>query len=309
MATSVVRESRVLPTGQIIGRGFVAAHGAILGALYLTLLYAPLQVASALAQGLQGGALFGPAPQTDPTRALVALSLAGLSFVFTVAVFFVFPFVQGGVLGQVRDRLDPSDHAPGRLGVYGKVFYARLLANQGLFMLVLIAVMVPVMCLSFALYFQEMSRAIDAAAEASTPQDTDIQQMNRQLLSHPAMLLGMVMGCLLVSAVGMVYWVANSIVVAEHARVKVSWRKSLHFCRQNFSAVLPVWLVNIGAGVVTSPLSLVGPLGIVMNPWALVGVALVYSALIGYWAVVLAGLSMSLYLARRTPGEHPVPEM
>jgi hypothetical protein len=182
----------------------------------------------------------------------------------------------------------------------------RLLGSQGLFMLAMLAVMVPAMCL-VVLYYQDMSRAIDAAAEASPPQFPDVQEMNRQLLLRPAMLLGMGTASLLVSAVGMVYWVANSIVVAEHKPVLVSWQESLRFCRQNFSAVLLVWVVNVAAGIVTSPLSLVGPLGIVGNPWALVGLALVLSAVIGYWAVVLAGLSMSLYLARRAPAEQPAP--
>jgi len=122
-----------------------------------------------------------------------------------------------------------------------------------------------------------------------------------------------VIASLLVSAVGIVYWVANCIVVSERERVVVSWRKALHFCRQNFSAVLVVWLLNLAVGLVISPLGLVVQLGLVARVVPVVALALVvaltllYAALISYWSVLLAGLTMSLYLARRSPAEQPEP--
>jgi hypothetical protein len=105
----------------------------------------------------------------------------------------------------------------------------------------------------------------------------------------------------------MVYWIANSIVVSEEERVMASWGRSLRFCRRNFPAVLVVWVVNVVVGMLISPLGLVGPLGVVKEPWALAAVALVYSALVGCWSVLLAGLVMSLYLAHRSPAEQPEP--
>jgi hypothetical protein len=46
----------------------------------------------------------------------------------------------------------------------------------------------------------------------------------------------------------------------------------------------------------------------VKEPWVLVAVALVYSAVIGCWSVLLAGLVMALYLAHRWPAEQREPE-
>jgi hypothetical protein len=54
---------------------------------------------------------------------------------------------------------------------------------------------------------------------------------------------------------------------------------------------------------------LVGPLGIVTEPWALVGLALVYAALIGYSGVLVAGVSMSLYQGRRPISGEVSPEV
>jgi hypothetical protein len=111
------------------------------------------------------------------------------------------------------------------------------------------------------------------------------------------------------AAAAMVYWVANCVVVSEQETVLTSWRRSLRFCRQNFSAVLVVGLLSYVVGLLTSPLTLVGQLGIVKETWALVGLAVLYSALIGYWGVLLAGLSMSLYLGRRQASGQPEPEL
>jgi hypothetical protein len=155
-----------------------------------------------------------------------------------------------------------------------------------------------------ALYFQEMAwvaqagSAITAEGDALPP-PPDVQQMTRHLLLHPAMVAGVVITALLASAAAMVYWVANCMVVCEREGVLASWRKAFRFCRQNLPGVLVVLLLSFAVGLFISPLGLLGQLGIVTELWVLVALALVYAALIGYWGVLLAGLVMSLYLARR----------
>jgi hypothetical protein len=110
----------------------------------------------------------------------------------------------------------------------------------------------------------------------------------------------MVIACLLLSAVALVYWIASCALVAEGGSVLASWRKALCFCRDNLCAVLTFWLLTVGIGIVTSPLSMVGQLGIVTNLWVLVPLAVVNAALIGYVGVLGMSVTMSLYLARRT---------
>jgi hypothetical protein len=170
------------------------------------------------------------------------------------------------------------------------------------FVLVLIALMLPAMCIGFGLAFQEMAKAMPAVTEEGT-QAPDPQQLTRQLLLHPVVLVAMVVSAFLVSAASMVYWMANCIVVSEQERVMAAWRKSLRFCRRNFSAVLVIWLLSLAVGVLISPLSLVGPFGVVKEVWVLAALALLYSAIIGYAGVLWAGIGMSLYLARRPPSE------
>jgi len=301
--------------GHIIARGFAAAHAALVGALFVFLLQAPVQVLSAVGQGLQGEAMRGAGQQPDMNLVMLSLGFSCGTFVLALAVFFLFPLVQGGILGQVRVRLESPGQRPGPFGVYGRAFYRRLLGSQALFTLVILVVMVPVMCLSVVVTLQEIARAMPAGAAegAPAPATLDPHEFTRQLLSNPAVLAGMVIASLLVSAVGIVYWVADCIVVSERERVVVSWRKALHFCRQNFSAVLVVWLLNLAVGLVISPLGLVVQLGLVARVVPVVALALVvaltllYAALISYWSVLLAGLTMSLYLARRSPAEQPEP--
>ena len=117
------------------------------------------------------------------------------------------------------------------------------------------------------------------------------------------MLTALGISSVLMVAVAMVYWIASCIVVSEQESVLASWGHSLRFCRQNLAVVVVAGLLFFGVGLLISPLSLVGQLGIVTNPWALGAMALVYAALIGYSAILLAGLSMSLYLGRRLPSE------
>jgi len=288
-----------MPIGQIISRGLTAAHSALLGAMYLFLLQAPLQVLNAVSHGFQASAISGSEQQPDLNRVVVqSLSLSGGSFVLALAVFFLFPLVQGGILGRMRDRIEVPDQPPGQLGVYGRTFYARLLRSYGLYVLLLIVLMLPTMCIGFGLAFQEITKVTPPVSWEKT-QPPDLQQLTRQLLLHPAMLVCMMASVFLVSVASMVYWIANCIVVSEQQRVMAAWRKSLRFCRRNFSAVLVMWLLSLAVGMLISPLSLVGPLGVVKEVWVLAALGLLYSAIIGYVGVLWTGVGMSLYLARR----------
>jgi hypothetical protein len=231
--------------------------------------------------------------------------------VFALAVFFLFPLVQGGILGQVRDRLDSPEQPPGRFGAYGRAHYVRLMGSQALFALVMFGIMIPTMCLGMSVAVQEMAKTIQNtwAEGAPSPAPPDTQELTRQLFSNPFLLAGMGLSSVLMAAVAMVYWVANCIVVSEQQPVLASWGRALRFCHQHFPVVLVVGSLSYIVGLSIAPLSLAGQLGIVKEPWALGGLALAYSALIGYWGVLLAGLSMSLYLARRQPSGQREPEL
>jgi hypothetical protein len=307
MAIVVDQKSQAMPIGRVVSRGLVAAHGVLVGALYLFLLHAPSQVLGAVAQAFQ----IKPGQPPDPMQLLLAVLVGFGSLVFTLAVFFLFPLVQGGILGQVRDRLESPEQPPGHFSHYGRTFYVRLLGSEGLFVLAVLLFMVPAMCLSAALGWQ----ALAMYAEPGQPppsQPPDPQQLTRHLMMHPLFLVGMAVLSLLLSAVGMVYWLANCIVVREKERVLASWEKALSFCRQNFSAVLAVWFLTVALGLLLCPLGMLGQLGVVKDLWVLVPLALLYAALIGYLGVLLAGVNMSLYLARRPasgqsePGPEPV---
>jgi hypothetical protein len=97
------------------------------------------------------------------------------------------------------------------------------------------------------------------------------------------MLAGMGLSSVLLAAVAMVYWVANCVVVSEQRTALRFWGRALRFCQQNLGGVLVDGALGYVAGRSITPLSLVGQLGIVKEPWVLGILALVYSALIGYW--------------------------
>jgi hypothetical protein len=311
MSVSSDPGSRVLPTRQIIGRGFAAAHGALLGALFLFLLQAPLQVLGAGSQAFWAKWTPPPGQQADATYGLLALAYGLGTCLLTAAVLFLFPLVQGGILGQVHDRIESPLRPPGSFGTYARRYYMRLLGSQGLCLLVGMAIMVPVMVLSMSRAFQELEELagpVSAGPDAVNPPPNP-QEFQRQFLTSPGILTAMVIASLLMSAITMVYWIANCIVVSERQRVFTAWRKALCFCRDNLSAVLAVWLLAFAAGIVMTPFALAGQLGFVSDPWILAGMALVYAALLGYWGVLLAGLSMSLYRGREAPSPRREPAL
>jgi hypothetical protein len=291
MESSLDSKHTAPSAGQIISRGFLVAHCVLAGAILLTLLHAPAQLASALMISLRDKT--PSAPGTAPEQLLPALLLSGVVILLAIGVFFLFPLIQGGVLGQVRDRLDSPDRPPRRFGFHSRVHYSRLLGNQLVFTLIMMAAIFPLVCVGAVV-------AVQSTAGAAEPPPGEVE---RQLLSHPVFLGGMVLVSVLSSAVGMIYWVANCVVVAEGRSMGASWRSSFQFCRRNFPAVLAVWLVNLVAGAVLAPLGMLGQFGVVSSTWGLSAVALIYSLLIGYWGVIVAGMSMSLYLGRRTHSE------
>jgi hypothetical protein len=219
------------------------------------------------------------------------------TFVLSLAVFFLFPLVLGGILGQDRDRLESSQQPPWAFRTYGRAFYSRLLGCQALFTLVMFILLLPVMTYAIRL----MSQAIALGASVD-----DSQPMTGPLLTEPVLLAAILVFALLASVLGMVYCVANCVVASEDEGVLASWRRSLHFCRENLAAMLALWLVNLGAGLVMSPFALICSRVIAPPPWVLVPLPVVYAALIAYWGVIPAGLVMSVYLAGRPPVERVV---
>jgi hypothetical protein len=298
MATLIEQPSPAMTIGPIVGRGIAAAHGALAGAFFLFLLHAPSQVLSALAVIMQTE---WPRRAPDDTTGMLLSSLASVgSFALALAVFFLFPLVQGGILGQVRNRLTAPDQPPGDFGAYGRAFYGRLLGSLALFTLPLSVMIVPMVCMVGIAFYA-------LTPEAPPPEQ---EQFARLFLSYPLALAGIVIFAVLASAIGMVYWVANCIIASTPAGVFAAWRQSLHFCRQNILPCVTVWLLLLGVSSLISPVGLAAQLGLVSNPWAVTAVALLYAALLGYLGVLFAALVMSLYLGRRAPSGPPiVPEL
>lgn len=297
MSSTVDQPERL---GRVICQGFSAAHAVMIGAIYLALVHLPLQIVSAINQSVQQRIAVAPGQAPDPGQVALALGLAGGSFLFGLVVFFLFPLIQGGILGKVQDRIEATGRPAESFGAYSRRYYPRLLGSQCLYVLVLFAVMFPIMIFAVILAIQYASTPTEPATSA------EIQQ---HLLANPLFVICIVVAMAIAAAAGMVYWIANCFVVAEDERVFASWRRSLRFCQVNFTAILAIVVMNLVVSAALSPLGLLGQLGIVTNPWALSGLAVIYSAIVGYWGVVLAGIIMSLYLHRRNSAGRLEPAM
>lgn len=296
MATLLTDQSSKMSVWPIIGRGLVAAHGTLGGAFYLFLLHAPAQVLGAMTQLLQAESLHRPAEDAGLVLLNTLLALGNLGL--AVVVFFVFPFVLGGILGQVRDRLVTPYQPPGPFATYGRAYYRRLLGSLALFTLSLFVLLTPVSCVLAGMVVE----AFRLTAEAPAPEQQQIAQL---FLLQPLTGTVLAVFAVLSAAIGMVYWIANCMLVTTSAGVFACWKESLRFARRNGAAWLAVWLLFIAVSCLVAPVGLATTLGWVANPLAVMVVALAHAALIGFLGVLLAALVMSLYLARR---RHAAPD-
>jgi len=276
MATHIHEQSPAMPSGGILGRGIAATHATFVGFWCLFLVYAPCQVMQAIADATRNRALRESGQQPDPEQVGLVLSFYGIALILSVAAIFIVPLIQGGILGQLRDRLETPIEPPKTLAAYS-VYYARLLESSFLFAAVSLGVV-----LLFLLTGVLPTPLFEGLA-----------------LSGPLMLAIALIGASLIIMTIVVYSVANCIVVSEDQEVLAAWRQSLHFCRQNFPAVLG-WALLLLAGFV---LHLLFMLSNAEALWALTSLALLETAIVSYGMVLLAGVMMSLYLTRRPQPE------
>ena len=281
--------------GTIVARGFRASHAALVMGLYFFLLFAPTQLVGAISQSLTPRLMVAPGQPPDLQLAMLLVPLGCVNWMFLFALIFLSPLLIGGAIGRIRDRIEPVNRPTASLDSYGRIFYGRLLGSLGLLIACAIVAMLPAMCIGFATAMQLMA---DTMRTGQTD-PAQIQQMTRQLYTQPLFLTLMVLSTLAMTALALVFNLANVIVVCDGERVIAAWSKSLRFCRANFSAVFGLGLINIGLGIPATAQGVVSGLLLIGQLPVLLALALFQSAYISYMFVLGIGLSTSLYLARR----------
>jgi hypothetical protein len=279
--------------GSIVSRGIQACPAALVAAVYFFLLFAPTQLASAVTQSLTPRMLTAPGQPPDLQVTMMVLPLACVTWIFLIALIFITPLLNGGMIGRIRDRIEGQPLA--KFGSYGRMFYGRLLGSVGLFIACAIVAMLPVMCFGMIMGMQQAAEAM-RSGQADPAQ---IQQMARNLYKQPLYLALMAFSMLAMTVLGLLFHITNAAIVCDGERVMAAWSRSWRFFQENFGAMAGLGLINIGLSIPAGAFGVVSGMMLVESLAVLLAGALVQSVFISCLFVLGAGLSTSLYLARR----------
>jgi hypothetical protein len=280
-----------LSFGQVIRRGFAAAHGVPAGAFWCFLLMVPLQVTGAVMnQVMFGSDLFeqlqtGEFEDTGKMPAgLITIIGAGCSMcIFLPIMFFALPLVWGGTVGQLRDRIVGREM--GAFGHYGKKFYVPML-------LVVMMLCGAVFVVSFA---NGIVGQIIASTEIQPGQPMTTEQL-QALSRHPLNLISSAVTWLVMGAIGILVNLVGSAMAARGRGIGDALSQGFSFCGNHFGSVFKLYLVGVALFI---PLAVLQSLPMFVKPEIGIGVVIALSSgiYLGYLSVVEFGLAGSLFAA------------
>lgn len=280
--------------GQILSRGLRAAHRSTAGLLLFFLLYGWYQGA-----GLVFGAAVGSDPrlfqmqpgQAPPPELLWLMGYGCFSCVWILVTLFAGPWVAGGVIGQLRDRVAAPDAPVGSFRAYASAYYGRFLLLTVLYLATL-----------FVLYLVLMLVGMLIAGSALQGEPLGPAQL-QSLNSHPANIASGVVFGFALAAVAVLFNLADSAIVVEQVDAISGLGRAWSFMTRRFGDAFRLFLVYAALGV---PVGLLysGPALLQLRELpvlAVVGVLL--ACYFPYLIMIDLAFAISLWLAR-----HPRPE-
>ncbi|MBW3597960.1 MAG: hypothetical protein KY475_11875 [Planctomycetes bacterium] len=281
--------------GDVVKQGFAAAHTTPAGIAWIFILFAPLQLAGAIVNALMFGSDFFAKIQSEefrnsgePPPEIIGIGAAGCSIcLWMPVILFALPWVAGGALGQIRDRL--TNQPRQSFGAHGRRHYGPLLA----LLLVLLAAMIAVGVVNGIVEQIITSTAIE-------PGDPMTMEQLRSLSRHPANIAASVVTGLLMTAVGTLSNLIGAAIVFRGRGFGDGFSSGFAFCSNHFGDVVKLYLVYV---VLIIPLSLLQWVPNFVTPTVVLAavVGLASGCYIAYLTVVNYGLASSLYAARAEP--------
>lgn len=266
---------------RILLRGFSAARGCLAGLMLLVVLYGWFDGAEIVfGDTVDIRAVLAPLGDGPPPEDLVPMVRGCLTCVWLPVTLFGAPWVVGGMIGQLRDRMIGRDVPTASFGTHAEMFYVPILVLSLTFLAVQLLLTIPLGLLEMAL---------SGAA------------------SHPdlAKLLSKARGALIGGGIKLVFILASTVVVTEYEEPFASLKRALLFLRRHIAdgvkllaAVIALrlawWLPQQALRLICQQhltmLAVLGAITAVCNSWIMLqSVA---------WTV-------SLWLARR-PGEEQI---
>lgn len=276
--------------GEVLSRGVRAANRSVTGLLLLFLLYGWFQGVSLVVGGAFASdpTIFQVQPGQQPPAELVWMMGYGcISCVWLLVMVFGGPWVAGGILGQLKDRMTAPEAEPGPFRPYASRYYVRLLlltvVYVGIFLLLYLILMLVGM----------MIAASVLQGDAMDPQN--LQQLNM----HPANIAAGALFLLALAAMIVVFNLANAGVVVEEWDAWTSLGRAWGFVRSHAGDAVKLFLVITGLGCVMWSLYWIPAVLELREIPVLAILGLLMAAYFPYMIMLGLAFGVSLWLARR----------
>jgi hypothetical protein len=276
--------------GEILSNGVRATNRSRTGLLLLFLLYGWFQglglvVGSVIASD---PTFFQVQPGQPPPAALVWMMAYGCgSCIWLIAMVLGGPWVAGGVLGQLRDRIVTPEAQPGPFRDYASSFYGRLLLLTVIYVAIFLVLYLILML-------------VGALVAGSAFADGAVQpQQLQQLNTHPANIAAGVGFMLVSSAVGVLFLLTNAGVVVEQWDALTALGRAAGFIRQRSGDAFRLFLIVAALACVLYAFYWIPTLLELRDATVVAVLAVLMACYFPYMIMLEMAFGMSLWLARR----------
>lgn len=286
---SAVRGVYSMYFGHILSRGLYAALRVPLAIVGYFCVLGPQQAMVPVSSAFLP-ALLELTPGKEPNPAAFAfIGFGCFTCCWSIVLIAAGPWVGGGTLGQLRDRLMVPDQPAGRFATYGSQYYLRVLVLT----LIFIALMIGVYIANAI-----VGSLIMASAHVGEKLDyAEFQKLSR----HPANIASGIISGAVLTAIGLVFNLAFAIVASEDDTALGALAKALRFCRKHLGDGLRLFMVYFALNGISWLLYASGGIFGLRSIPVLGAVGIILAVWISFLVVINLGFAISLYLARRAP--------
>ncbi|MEO8271718.1 MAG: hypothetical protein ABI557_18490 [Aureliella sp.] len=278
--------------GEVIRRGFAAAHARPAGGIWMFILLAPIQIQntimasivfnSGLLEQLQRGNI--DTSNGPPPALLMLMGVGCFSCIWLLALLGAIPWIWGGSAGQLRAQLIGAN--VGRFGDYGRQNYGGMLAFLLMFVVVAVVLSIP-----NAIVNQVVSAG---AVRPGQPWDAETA---RSLARHPANIVSSVGTVLLFAGAGTLLNVLISVSVAVGRGFRAGLGAGFAFCSDNLKSIFKLYLMYV---LLMLPVVILAWIPQLVTPSIWIGIVfgVLSAAYLGYLSLANLGLANALVVAK-----------
>jgi hypothetical protein len=263
--------------GRILQRGFFAANRSLAGLALLIVVYGTYEGVSIVMSDTAGiRELLAPLGAGPPPEDVVTMGSGCIACVWLFVTVFGGPWVVGGIIGQLRDRMSAPDQPAGNFGWHAEMFYMPILVLTLTYLAVELLLTVPVWLLSMGI--------------AELPAQSGLAELLPKGIS-----------AVISKAMSLVFMLAIAIVVTEYEGPFRSLKIAFSFLKRHVADIAMLFVVA-GALHLAWWLPQQGLLLVFQQHLPILAVLGTFSAVIAPYIMLLSMAWMvSLWLARR-PG-------